>query len=393
MADLSITKIDGEPTMQLFDRMMEELRPIAAKIKTEILPQGDIYGCLGLICTDEEYGAYIGDANYEFTAPEKPTEYDLSIPDNIGETERKMREALHSKRKVEYAKYIAANIGIRNIIEAAIDAEFIEELRDPIIGYDRLMPYDMLQHIRRNIALTTDEVKGMKATVFIEWEPATQTLRALINKMEQGTKGCMRWKIVIPEMDLVQHLVEQIYKAGVFEQTIMIKWENKKQPLKTWERCKDYFLKEYDSIRHFTKVTGAKQAGYHSAANATESNSSDADDKVEQFLDSYTKHSEEMNMVATTNAGLQAVIEQQTKQMQTLMEMNANLMEMVKKGGGNPAGNDAANAAQEKEAPKKEKKKCPYCGKGHKISWKYCLARKCNAHLRPDNWKGKEVDE
>ena len=196
LADLSVTRIDGDPTMHTYDRLFEELRPIATKLKTNLVLKGDTYGFLAIICTDDEYGYYINDESYMYQPPAKPDDYyDLTIPDNIGETQRKVREAQHCTKQVEYLKFTAMKNCLCDAIAKAIPEEYLEEIKDPVVGYDMLQPYDMLQHVRQNISLTTLDVDEMKATVYVEWDAGAETLRAFINRMEKGARGCKRWNI------------------------------------------------------------------------------------------------------------------------------------------------------------------------------------------------------
>ena len=261
LADATITRIDGDPTMHSYDRMFEELRPWATKLKTDLFPQGDTYGFLAIICTDDEYGYFIKKDDYIFTMPEKPFDYDVNIPDGFGETQRKLREAIHRKKIIEYEKYLAVTAKLRKVIEEAVPEEYLEDIKDDVVGFDMLLPYDMLQHVRSKIALTTSDIDEMKSTVFITWDATESTLRKFINRMESGFKGCTRWKIVIPEQDLVQHLVKQVYASNIFEEKVMTDWENKRTILKTWTRAKEYFLKEASNKNNFSRAT-ARQAGY-----------------------------------------------------------------------------------------------------------------------------------
>ena len=169
LADLSVTRIDSDPTMHTYDRLFEELLPIAMKIKANLVPKGETYGFLAIICTDDEYGYYINDESYMYQPPTKPDDYDLTIPDNIGETQRKVREAQHRTKQVEYLKFTAMKNCLRDIIAKAIPEEYLEEIKDPVVGYDMLQPYDTLQHVRHNISLTTLDIDEMKATVYVEW--------------------------------------------------------------------------------------------------------------------------------------------------------------------------------------------------------------------------------
>jgi hypothetical protein len=213
--------------------------------------------------------------------------------------------------------------------------------------------------------------------------------------MEKGAKGCARWSITIPEADLsMQHLVMQIYAQNVFESKVMTDWENKRQILKKWSYCKEYFLKEAANIKNFNKAT-AKQSGYHSAANVTEMASDEGiEEGVNAVVEAISRTAEEMNMVATTNAGLEAALKEQSKQISRLIEMNQNLLKIIAASGNVAQEKDKATGEEDKASTgNKTKKACKYCKKHHKGAWKFCLARKCNAHLRPDGWKGTEVDE
>ena len=208
----------------------------------------------------------------------------------------------------------------------------------------------------------------------------------------------------------MQHVVKQIYKNNVFDTKVMTDWENKRPVFKVWSHCKKYFIKESDNIKNFNKVT-AKQMGYHSAANVTDV-TDENEESVNAVVDAFSKTAEEMNLVATTNAGLEATVKEQSKQISKLITMNENLVTMNenlvkaltvagKEASEKDKASDAAKAAVEqalKDAARKtgggkEKKPCKFCKKKHRASDKYCLARKCNAHLRPDGWTGKEVDE
>ena len=161
-------------------------------MKTNLFPNGENYGFLAIISTDEEYRDYIEEPTHTFTLPTKPSDYDYNIPDGIGETQRKVKEAQHRQRIVEYAKYTAVTTRIREIIVDAVPKEYIEELKDKVIAYDKVLPFDMLDHIAKNISLTTGDVDDMKATVFFPWDPTAETLRSYINRIEDGVKGCKR---------------------------------------------------------------------------------------------------------------------------------------------------------------------------------------------------------
>jgi hypothetical protein len=90
-----------------------------------------------------------------------------------------------------------------------------------------------------------------------------------------------------------------------------------------------------------------------------------------------------------------------TKQIGKLTEMNSNLVTaLIAMGAKVSDKNNAEKQEKENKVSNKrsrgsngEKKECSYCKKTHANAGKYCLARKCNAHLRPNNWRGADIDE
>jgi transcription antitermination factor NusG len=120
-------------------------------------------------------------------------------------------------------------------------------------------------------------------------------------------------------------------------------------------------------------------------------------------LEAMEKSGKQVNAVATTNAKMEATIAELTKQVAKLTNMNCNLVKALIAAGAKVADRNNAEKAKEKENASGNRsrkrgrsgqaKECQYCNKTHKNAGMYCLDRICNAYLRPDRWKGTEVDE
>jgi hypothetical protein len=82
---------------------------------------------------------------------------------------------------------MATSDALRTAISGAVDSEYIEKLKHPIVEYDMCTPYKMLKHIKEHIPLTTEERKQFKAGIYIKWD-GTTSLRSFINEMENGMK-------------------------------------------------------------------------------------------------------------------------------------------------------------------------------------------------------------
>lgn len=266
----------------------------------------------------------------------------------------------------------------------------------------------MLKHIKEQIPLTTDERSQMKNGIYLTWD-GTTSLRSFINRMTEGMKAASFWNVHVQQPDMVDHLVSQIYKIDPFESKVMTDWETRRQDRKTWEQCIQYFQAEADKQNIIKKAT-AKQAGYESAANVEEKSdtaSTTDEEHVNIIVEQLERNGEQMNAVAMTNAKLENTVAELTKQMGQLLTMNSNLVQTIVALGGTVADkNNAAKVEEKENASKKRKldkeksaekklvaKKCNFCGEKHTMYGKFCVARKCNAHLRPEGWSGTEIDK
>jgi hypothetical protein len=307
LTNIEVTRI-GEPTMKSFEALRKELQAIARKLKTTIYPSGMTYGFMVLICEEEEYAKYIGDETFNFQDPVLPEEYSAAISESMTEVQRRAKEEELRRYQTEYNKYMATIGALRAAIASAVDAEYIEKLKHPIVEYDMCTPYDMLKHIKDQIPLTTEERATLKAGIYLKWD-GTTSLRSFINDMENGMKDASFWGVQVQPADAVDHLVEQIYANDPFESKVMTDWETRPTNKKTWERCIQYFLVEADKTKIHKKAT-AKQAGYHSANNVQEEadDAAEQDEQVNMVLEAMESGREQMNAVAATNTKLEATI-------------------------------------------------------------------------------------
>lgn len=252
---MPVTTIVGKPTMKSFERLVAELKPIARKLKTNLFQKGLKYGFLCVLCSDEDYGTIISDHSFRFHEPEEPEDYDPAITDSMSDAQRREREEQHKKYAIaiEHTKYLAVTNVLRNKLIAAIEDEYLEKLKDSEVDYDEVHPYDMLEHVKSKVALTTREKREILDLMNIKWDQ-TITLQKFVNTLNDNRKICKRWNIVTLDQDILQHFVEQIYANNVFDMKVMNEWENKRTALKTRPNAQDYFLKR----RLTTSLSGIK---------------------------------------------------------------------------------------------------------------------------------------
>ena len=105
----------------------------------------------------------------------------------MSESQRKANETKTRRYEQEYNKFLATTKKLRDAIVEAIDKEHIEELKDTVVNYDMVAPYNLLRQIKYYIQLTTVERKELKKMVFIEWDVATTSIRAYANIINTTT--------------------------------------------------------------------------------------------------------------------------------------------------------------------------------------------------------------
>ena len=117
------------------------------------------------------------------------------------------------------------------------------------------------------------------------------------------------------------------------------------------------------------------------------------DESVNVVLEAMQANTEQMNAVAASNAGLEQTIKEQSKQITALIKMNENLVKALLAAGVKVPEEDKAKEEKKKTTTVREWRMCSYCKEKHKGAGKGCLRRKVNAHLRPKNWTGEDIDE
>eukprot|EP00956_Cyclotella_meneghiniana_P037653 scaffold142364_cov93-Cyclotella_meneghiniana.AAC.2 len=309
------------------------------------------------------------------------------------EPQRKAIETKTRRYEQEYNKFLATTEKLRDAIVEAVDEEHIEALKDPVVDYDMVAPYDLLGQIKSSILLTTVERKELKALVFTEWDVSSTSIRAYANAIDAAWKTNERWNNTILEQDIVDHFVGEMYKSSLFDEKVMAMWEKRKDEVRKWDSAKKFFFSKADDEKTYKKST-AKNAGLGSMANVEEEPTADAmDESVNAVLEAMQANTEQMNAVAVTNAGLEQTVKEQSKQITARIKMNENLVKALTAAGVKVAEEDKVKEEKKKTTTAREWRMCSFCKEKHKGAGKGCLRRKVNAHLRPKNWTGEEIDE
>jgi hypothetical protein len=169
----TVTKIFGQPKDTDLTTLEKELIAIAASIPTAL--GGGNLGHAGIIVEPEKYLIMTGGINFD--PPGNPGVYPAGLALNAAAGTHAREEALRKELGAQYEIYIGVEQGMKDIIQDAVEADYLLEIEDETLGFLNQTPRQMLDHLRnRGGALDFADTKTLLAERETEWN---------INKVSQ----------------------------------------------------------------------------------------------------------------------------------------------------------------------------------------------------------------
>ena len=149
---------------------------------------------------------------------------------------RSKKEKTHTRKENENEKYLGVTECIRGLILQSVEEPYLEALKEKYIGYDGLVPADMIHHLRSKISNVTNRDKAaLKREIFLPWEQPT-VLTAYFTKIKTTKKKLEKWNFKVTDNNIIIiHIVKQMYESNWFTEENMTKWEEKDKKNKTWD--------------------------------------------------------------------------------------------------------------------------------------------------------------
>ena len=113
---------------------------------------GGNHGHLGLVLKDARYLAIAG---VVFNRPNYPGVYDVNIAGNAANAVRARAEAEHRALIQQYEVFKGVEKRLKNLIVEAVDEDYLEGIKDDIVGYINVTPLEMIQHLQTTTATLT----------------------------------------------------------------------------------------------------------------------------------------------------------------------------------------------------------------------------------------------
>jgi hypothetical protein len=140
----SVTKIHGQPKENDPTTLEKELIPIAASIPST-LGDGN-HGHAGVIAEPAKYSLMTG--GIAFVNPANPSIYPAGLQVNATAGTLAREEAIHKELVAQYEIFKGVKQGLKEIIQEAVEMDYLLEIEDETLGFLNQMPGQMIEHLR-----------------------------------------------------------------------------------------------------------------------------------------------------------------------------------------------------------------------------------------------------
>ena len=379
VAEHSVSKIVGQPTMQAIDLLEEELIAVAASIATSL--GGGDNGHVGMLMENADYMNEFTVAAPGFVPPANPGVYPAG-PFAAGT--RAQREAQHEKEVEVYQTYLGVGDGLKDLVRAAVDEDYVIELKAERVGYLRVTATQMIAHLRSRWG-TADFVD--KCALINElntpWN-AAEIPTIYFNRVEKAIKQLARVNVVWLTEACVNSVLKAFKDTGDYDAAVR-EWEAKAEADKTWTNVKTMITSEYSKYQRQHSTT-AKSLGYGSA-NALEDYAAITEEVVAALTEDHARD-------------MKAQMQRMEALAKAMTEVMANVKAQLPTTAGGTAGSAGSATGTTQKKTERQKKHdeyreklktaiaCTHCDRKHPNRRDdLCWELEANAATRPANWK------
>ena len=300
-----------------------------------------------------------------FVNPVNPGIYPADLALNAAAGIRARAEAEHKELVNQFETFEGVRLGTKDLILAAVDNEYLNEIEHETLGYLNQTPRQMFEHLlTRGGVLDFADTKDLLADRDGDWN-VTENPQIYFNRVEKAMKGLLRNGINSDLNERRDIALFQFKATGEFDPAVR-EWEAKPAAQKTWANIKTFISAEYAKENKQNKLSAK-----HFKANAVQEQAEATEELIATLTEAHTRQME--TLVKTTTDAM--------KEMMLLLKENKS-----------PA-NKATDEEKKKKRDKKRKKYndapvCKNCGKKHPSKAEdECWELEKNKASRPSTWK------
>ena len=377
------------------DKLESQCAEIAAAAKTHSYTQGQKYGHIADIITQDKYRILISEATWVHAPPADPGSYSTgAMVPGISASLREQEVAEHKRLQIDYANYLIVQEAMKDIIEYAVGNSPIAALKEPYIGYGGSTVKEMFVHLysKAAVKMTEAEKQDYKESVYkLVWDGTTE-LSAYFAELTRAEDTLPQRGLTIAAGDKVMAVGAAMWRSAQFTSVQMNGWEIKSTTDKTWAEAQTYFTDKWEEQQHYNKMT-AKQTAFQEAALLAKEKEA-AEETALLFTIQQDNHDKEMK---TMKEALDAMKNEIARLAKSQKENSNKNKENVNPNTGNntPIITDKGKhkpsvTFTEKPGRKESKSRCQHCNLWGFHLDKDCLELEENKDKRPATWTSKK---
>jgi hypothetical protein len=175
------------------------------------------------------------------------------------ETTENLRK--YDEAKKSFKLYHDVDKALRKQLITATPEVYLQDIRDPILGYANITCLDVITHLRETYGeISQEDLDANTARMGAAWNPPTP-IEDLFEQLRAGAAFATEGGDAPSKPAMVRLGYNIILKTGLFEQACRA-WREKTQADRTMLNFKKHF-KHWEKDRRLMLTTGA--AGYHGA--------------------------------------------------------------------------------------------------------------------------------
>ena len=380
----AITKITGIITPESIDELENELGGAFTILKSTHFAQGQRYGHLAIVIPEAKYRLVITDPAWVYAAPADPGAYAAAaLAAGVSAAQRDQIVAQHKVEQRAYADYLGAHEAGKELLLYGVGDDALAPLKKQYINFGDETVQSMILHLGTKTAIkmtTSQKYEYKDAGYKTAWDPTT-SISAYFTQLEKFKNSLADRGIATSVEEMTLAAGARMWESEMFTEEQLIAWDNQPDALKTWVALQDFFTAKWLERRQYSQAT-AKQSRFKDAALAAQELAAaeeEGEASAMMFALLQEQHKSQMDAMAASN---QKAMEAMFERMNAIIANNGN--KSADKENSPPSSSNSGNS---NSSTKRNRKKCPNCGKlvFHKPT--ACLELESNAGKRWAGWK------
>ena len=253
----TLPRIDGEPTYENINEMMQILYANAATLQSTM--GGGTHGHIGLIMKPELYRTL---SNIPYTIPVDPGPIPSYTPGSSGLARQQVNNEFEEAKRI-FENHYNMDLALKALIIEAVDVVYLEEKRDRYTGFLSVTARDLMTHLlQRYGKITTSDLMVNKRKMDEPLDPSVP-IDVYFKRIDECVQYATDAETAYTPEQILQTAYYAISSSNLYTDACK-EWRRKPQNEKTWTNFKTFFAAEYHELKEQEKTT-AMGKGYHSA--------------------------------------------------------------------------------------------------------------------------------